>query len=122
MITKPYNLPERLNVFAVDGQGIPTTYLSFEILKTAFSEPHRWFTTKELTTLFATTYYETNTICRQLELADLLTENPMQHGQYRYNLNSQNVDVQVGFEKFLIDVELENLPVHLMMDYSPFPR
>jgi hypothetical protein len=122
MVVKPYNEREPWDVFAIDGQGRPTTYLSYMILKTAFYERKQWFTPKDLAKLLVAKYADTDMVCRQLELADLLTENSQQRGQYRYNMESTNVDVQAGFEKFLIDVELEVLPVHLMLDYSPSIR
>ena len=119
MPTKLANEIELWDIFAIDERGRPTTYLSFMILKSMFSEPKRWFTPKELTKLLAAKYSDTETICHQLEMADLITENPSQPGQYRYNLKTRNVELQVGFEKFLVDVELESLPVHLMLTYSP---
>lgn len=110
---------EPWNVFAVNEEGEPTTYLSFMILKTMFSEPYRWFTPKELGKLLVAKYTDVDSICCQLKQVDLLSKNASQHGHYRYNLNTTNVDLQTGFEKFLVDVELENLPVHLTLDYSP---
>jgi len=105
--------------FPIDERGRPTTYLSFKILKMTFSEPRRWFSPKELSKLLGAKDSDTDAICRQLELADLVTVNGSKPEQYRYNLNSRNVDVQAGFEKFLVEVELDSLPVHLMLDYSP---
>jgi hypothetical protein len=52
-------------------------------------------------------------------MMDLLSESPSEPGQYRYNLDSESVDMQTGFEKFLAEVEVECLPVHLTLDYSP---
>lgn len=119
MITERPHEHEPWDILAVDAKGRPTTYLSFMILKLMFSDPNRWFTPREIAKLLAAKCSDTDMICRQLELVDLLTENPSQPGQYQYNWSSTNVDLQVGFETFLVDVELESLPVHLMLAYSP---
>ena len=103
----------------IDEHGKPTTYLSFLILEQMFCEPHRWFTTRELARLLAAKFSDVDSICRRLELADFLVESPNVPSQYQYNLNSANSDIQAAFEKFLVEVELESLPVHLMLDYSP---
>lgn len=107
------------DILATDARGRPTTYLSFMILKTTFSEPNRWFTAEELTKLLSAKYTHTERICRGLKLVDLLSENDSQPGEYRYNLNCKNVEMQTGFENFLVDVQLEALPIHIMLDYSP---
>lgn len=119
MIVKPYDERKPWDVFAIDSQGRPTTYLSYMILKTMFSESYRWFTSKELDKFLVAEHTDVDTICRQLKHVDLLSENVSQRGQYRYNLNSKQVDLQTELEKFLVDVERENLPVHLTLDYSP---
>lgn len=119
MVVEPYNERESRDVFAIDGRGRPTTYLSFMILKMMFSEPNRWFTSKELRRLLVANRRDTDLICRQLVYVDLISENATLPGQYQYNINSTNIDVQAGFEKFLVDVELESLPVNSMLDFSP---
>ncbi len=103
----------------IDEHGKPTTYLSFLILELMFCEPHRWFTTTELTKLLAARFSDVDSICRQLKHTDFLVESPNVPSQYKYNLTSANSGVQAEFEKFLIEVELESLPVHLIFDYSP---
>ena len=103
----------------IDEHGKPTTYLSFMILELMFCEPHRWFTTTELAKLLAARSSDVDLICRQLKQADFLVESTNVPSQYQYNLNSVNINVQAGYEKFLVEVELESLPVHLMLDYSP---
>jgi hypothetical protein len=111
-----------VNLPPIDSQGIPTTYLSFMILKLMFSELNRWFTPEDLSKLLAAKHSDTDSICRQLKLMDLINEDPLQIGRYRYNLNTTNVNTQTDLECFLADVELNNLPVHLMLDYSPSYR
>lgn len=103
----------------VDRNGKPTTYLSFLILELMLSQPKRWFSVKELSRLLAARLPDVDLICRQLKRQDLLAERPSQPGRYQYNWSSENVDLQIGFETFLIDVELESLPVHLTLPYSP---
>ena len=103
----------------LDNNGKPTTYLSFLILELMLSQPNRYFTPKELTKLLAARLSDVDLIRNQLEILDLITENPKQAGEYKYNWSSSNVELQVGFETFLVDVELKNLPVHLTLAYSP---
>jgi hypothetical protein len=119
MVIKSASEVEHLDTSAVDDTGKPTTYLSFLILELMFCDPHRWFTTIELTKLLAAKFSDVDSICDQLKQADFLVEYEKVPGQYQYNLNSANSDVQAAFEKFLVEVELESLPVHLMLDYSP---
>lgn len=122
MFTKTYDEEKFGDIPPIDKNGIPTTYLSFLILDLMFSERNRWFTAKDLAKLLAAKQSDTDSICRQLKLLDFLSEDSSQPTRYQYKLNSTNVDIQSGFEKFLVDVRLENLPVHLMLDYSPSLR
>jgi hypothetical protein len=122
MVAEQYNKREPWDIFAIDEQGRPTTYLSYMILKITFCESNRWFTSDELSKILSAKYTDVDMICRQLKLADLLSEDPLERSRYHYNLKCTNVDVQAGFEKLLADVEIENLPVHLMLGYCPsFP-
>lgn len=120
--TKSTNQKPAVNLPPIDSQGKPTTYLTFRLLKLMFSRPSRFFTPGELAKLLSAKYSDTDLICRQLKLMDFLTESPSQQVGYRYNLNSKNFKTQASFETFLVDVELEALPVHLMLDYSPSYR
>jgi len=122
MVTKSAEEREICDIFAIDEHGRPTTYLSFLILELMFCEPRRSFTTTELAKLLAARFSDVDSICRQLKEVDFLVECAKVPSQYQYNLNSANSDIQAAFEKFLVEVELEGLPVHLMLDYSPsFP-
>ena len=103
----------------VDNYGKPTTYLTFLILKHMFSQTNRWFTSEKLANLFAARNYDTDLICSQLKLFDFLTEEPSTPKRYKYNLNCENSDLQAKCEKFILDVKLEALPIHLMLDYAP---
>lgn len=107
------------SIFPVNDQGKPTTYLCYRLLKLLFSNPRRSYTPIELANLLASDIKEVDVMCRQLHLADLLTVTPGENKSYSYNLQSTNTDVQSGFEKYLVDVEREDLPVHLELDYSP---
>lgn len=119
MVTTLYDDKQLDDLPPIDEHGKPTTYLSFLILELMFREPHRWFTTTELAKLLAARFSDVESICRQLKQTDFLFESPKVHSQYQYNLNSTNISVQVAFEKFLVEVELQALPVHLMLAYSP---
>lgn len=106
----------------IDNQGIPTTYLSFLILDLMFSERNRWFTTDKLAKFFAAKISDANAICANLKHADFLIEDKQCPGTYKYNLNCINAERQARLEKFLLEVELENLSVHTILPYSPsFP-
>lgn len=103
----------------IDKNGKPTTYLSYMVLNKLFSEPKRPFTLKDLTKLLAAKYSDIDLICNQLTQMDIILEESSDSVCYRYNLNSANADLQAKFEKFLVEVELESLPVHLILPYSP---
>ena len=107
------------DIFPIDGQGRPTTYLSFSILKVLFSRAQRAYTPQELAELLAADHDEVRIICRQLQLAELIMKTGGEYESYKYNLKSRNIDVQAGFEKFLVDVEQEGLPADLISDYCP---
>jgi hypothetical protein len=119
MVAKLRNEKELADLRPIDEYGKPTTYLSFLVLELMFCEPHRWFTTTELARLLAARFSDVDSICRQLKQAHFLVECAKVPNQYQYNLNSTNSDLQAAFEKFLVEVELESLPVHLILDYSP---
>lgn len=113
---KQFDLPP------VDEDGKPTTYLSFMILKLMFSESRRKFTPTDLARRLAAKEDNIDSICYQLKCYDLLTEDPSQPGKYQYNLDSANVELQVGIEKFLAYVELKHIPVYRYLDFSPSCR
>ena len=107
---------------SIDSQGIPTTYLSFLIVDLIFSQRNRWFTADQLAKLLAATPSDTHAICAGLKAADFLVEDAGAPGTYKYNLNCRNAERQARLEKFLLEVEFENLSVHAILPYSPsFP-
>jgi hypothetical protein len=104
----------------IDPQGIPTTYLSFLILDLLFSERNRWFRADQLAKYFAARPSDTHAICAGLKHADFLIEDhSAPAATYKYNLNCRNAEPQARLEKFLLEVELENLSVHSILPYSP---
>jgi len=106
----------------IDTRGIPTTYLSFLILDLMFSGRNRWFTADQLAKFHAVAISDTQSICAGLKQADFLLEDEQHPGTYKYNLNCRNAESQARLEKFLLEVELENLSVHSILPYSPsFP-
>jgi hypothetical protein len=107
------------DIFPLDEEGRPTTYLSYRVLRTMFSQPRRQYTTRELCEVLASKEYEIEVILKQLALVDIVQQNPSCPGYYSYNLSSRNIEMQSDLETFLLDVELEGLPVHIMLDYSP---
>jgi len=106
----------------IDSQGIPTTYLSFLLLDMMFSERNRWFSADQIAKFLAARSSDTHAICAGLRQADFLIEDDSTPGTYKYNLHCCNVERQASLEKFLLEVELENLCVHSILPYSPsFP-
>jgi hypothetical protein len=103
----------------LDSEGRPTTYLCFMILRLLFSQARRWFTTEELCTYLAARRSDVDLLCSQLKKIDLILESPSRPERYSYNLGSTNVDIQAQFEKFMVDVEAEALPVNFLLPYSP---
>ena len=106
----------------IDERGRPTTYLAFQILETTFHSANHRFTVEELARLLSANPTDTRLLCRQLEETDLLSGDQTEPHQYRYNRRSKNDEIQIKFEKFLVDVEVGGLPVHLTLDYSPSHR
>ena len=100
--------------FPIDGDGRPTTYLSYLILERLFSHPQKAYASRELAGALATDVDYIEVTLHQLFLADIVIRDSEKPNSYRYDLRSPNVDVQAGIEKFLLEVELEHLPVHLM--------
>jgi hypothetical protein len=87
-----------------------------------FSERNRWFTGDQLAKFFAARPSDTQAICAGLKHADFLVEDTSSAGTYKYNLNCRNAERQAKLEKFLLEVEMENLSVHSILPYSPsFP-
>ena len=106
----------------IDSQGIPTTYLSFLILDLMFSERNRWFAADLIAKFLAARTSDVHEICYGLKQSDFLIEDDSALSTYRYNLNCCNAERQARLEKFLLEVELENLPLHSILPYSPsFP-
>jgi len=103
----------------IDKNGIPTTYLSFLILDLMFSERNRWFQADQLAKYFAARPSDTNAICAGLKHAGFLVEDASAPGNYKYNLNCYNAEQQARLEKFILEVELENLSVRSILPYSP---
>lgn len=113
---------ELLDTPPIDKYGRPTTYLAFRILKFMFSQRDKSFASNKLSKLMAANLSDTELICKQLKYLDLFIEDHSQPSKYRYNLNSTNTETQASFERYLVEVEFEALPVHLMLDYSPSYR
>ncbi len=120
MSTGWFNMQDAQSRFPVDKYGRPTTYVSFMVLKAMLSEPRRWFAPRELAECLATKQADVCLICRQLQEMGLVCKSLTEQEQYRYNLESnEGSELQLRLEKFLAEVEVENLPVHLTLDYSP---
>ena len=105
----------------IDGHGRPQNYLTFRILRLLFSPPfpprRPSFTAKEIAALLAENDQEVEHTLHQLQHADLLTKPPSQLDHYQYNFfTCPHVDIQAALEKFILNAELEDLPIHLMFD------
>lgn len=105
---------------AVDSSGIPTTYLSYLILRKLFREPHCWFTRSELSDFLVFPRVDVDTVCNGLVAVGLILEEDTKTRGVCYNLLScANIDLQAGFERFLVDVAYDSIPVESILDYSP---
>ena len=116
---KPTDLKPAVDLPPIDSQGIPTTYLSFLILDLMFSERNRWFASDQIAKFLAARSSDAHAICTGLKHADFLIEDASAPGTYKYNLNCCNAERQARLEKFLLEVEMENLSVHSILPYSP---
>lgn len=122
MFTKPCDEEKIGDLPPIDSQGMPTTYLSFLILDMMFSERNTWFAANQIAKFFAAKNSDALAICAGLKQADFLIEDESTPGTYQYNLHCYDVERQASLEKFLLEVELENLSVHSILPYSPsFP-
>jgi hypothetical protein len=119
MLTKHSDDNKSKDIPPIDSQGIPTTYLSFLILDLMFSERNRWFAADQIAKFFAAKSTDAHTICASLKHTDFLIEDDSAPGTYKYNLHCCDVERQARLEKFLLEVELENLSVHSILPYSP---
>ena len=104
----------------IDDEGRPTCFLSFRILRLLFSPPfpppRPMYNTKEIASFLAADYHKTDTILKYFVDLDMLTEPPGHPGYYKYNMNCPNIELQAGFEKYLVEFEQNNLPVQLSFD------
>ena len=112
--------PDNLSVSkALDDNGRPTSYLAFKILKLLFSPPfpptRPELTAHEVAALLATNCQNVELILQQLEQDKLLTKTTTHPNRYQYNLHCPDVERQANLEKFLLEAELKNLPVHRML-------
>jgi hypothetical protein len=103
----------------VDPEGIPTTYLCFNLLKTMFKEHNSFFSIDTLRALHAAKEKDVELICHSLCEQDLISQNPNLPDEFQYNIHSSRDDLQCNFEKYLAEVEIELIPVHEFLPYNP---
>jgi len=116
------NKPEVQELPPINNSGHPTTYMSYHLLKEMFGSHNRSYTTKELSDLTCFKLSEIELMCKQLKELDFLTEESSDQKRFKYNLKCKNIELQAAFERFLVDVEVDNLQVQIMLDYSPSYR
>lgn len=101
---------------AIDGRGIPTTYLSFLVLRRMFENPRQDFTVHCLSELLAFKLSDVSIVCHGLSEGTMITE--VSSAKYRYNLACTDPR-QVAFESYLVDVATNYVRVDSILDYSP---
>ncbi len=88
--------------FPIDGNGMPTSEAAFHVIQFLFHRHRDAFATQQIADQLNLPHRIVLTICRQLSITDLLVQ---QNGiaQYRYNINSENGELQDRVERALID-------------------
>lgn len=116
------NKPKIQELPPINNSGLPTTYMSYRLLKEMFGNHNRSYTIQELSDLTSFRISEVELMCKQLKALDFLTEESSDPTKFKYNVRCKNIELQIGFENFLADVFLKNLQVQIMLDYSPSYR
>lgn len=106
--------------FALNDEGLPTTYVCFEILRRLYYSRNEYTTIGCLRSQFATRKDDVNLICEQLVEADYLELDANNDNAIRYKFrNCRNDERQCRFEKYLLDVETDMICVKDILPYSP---
>lgn len=104
---------------ALDRDGLPSTYLCFNLLKLMFREHNRYFSIDDLQALLAAKKEDVNLICNSLIAEDFIIRHSEIACKYKYNLNCQQETRQCHFECYLAEVEANSIPLHEYLPYSP---
>ena len=89
--------------FPLNGNGIPTSREAYLLVSAFFAERASWHRVDELAQRIGVALPCVQSMCRDLELADILTADEARFGVYRYNLSCSRVQLQAGLEASLID-------------------
>ena len=92
--------------FPVDETGRPTHYTSYRVLSRLLEQPHRWYSTRELSELLIIPEYEIEVRMRQLYSVDLVSKSTTESHVWRYNFKCRNAVLQAGLENFMADIEV----------------
>jgi len=109
------NMRERV----LDKQGIPATCLCFNILKTMFREHNQYFSINDLRALHAAKKKDIELICQGLRKVDFISSNPMNPNEFKYNTHCSQEILQCNFERYIVEVETESIPIYQYLPYSP---
>lgn len=107
---------------AIDKHGVPTTYLCFNILKTMLREHNIYFSMQDLCALHAARKKDVELICRSLHDVDFISRNPINSNEIKYNIHCDQENLQCAFERYLVEVREDSIPVHRHLPYGPHSR
>ena len=103
----------------LDEQGLPTTYVCFELLRYIFDQGQQYTSRRLLKSQFATRKKDIELLCDQLLAEDYLERHPANEELLRYNVNCGDYERQCNFENYLVDVERLSIPVRKLLRFSP---
>jgi hypothetical protein len=93
--------------FPVDEAGRPTSELCHGLLGILFDSPRRWYSAMDLAACLAAPEREVLVMLRRLDLLDFVEHSPLSPRTYRYNLHSNNCDLQARFETSLVKYQTD---------------
>lgn len=89
--------------FPVDGDGVPTSDAAYQLLRYLFVHHHEAQLSETVAENLMLHPELVRCMCRQLEIVDLLQQDPAGSGRYRYMLDSPNTELQRKVELALLD-------------------
>lgn len=89
--------------FPIDAEGQPTSDAAYRLIRYLFEHRDHAFAAGQLANELVLHPELVRCTCRQLELIDLVLQEPPASGRFRYCLHSRNTDLQAKVEAALIE-------------------
>ncbi len=101
---------ERLPKFVLDSKRRLSTKAAYKLTAWLFEHRNQATDVSTISHAIRVPVNYVRTMCRQLEILDILAEEPLLSLQYRYNVNCWDVELQAAIESLLIDSDVDGLP------------